>query len=103
MDLSLTRTGMAEHAYPPSTRRVMAETRKDAYWANPANNGTRTVATEMVRYKILKDGTRVLCDQFAKPISRYADAAMERAERKRRLAMIVAGQAAEIDTWASHS
>lgn len=102
--LETTRIGMAEHCYPTPTRRILAMHNSEARKANPISNGSRTIATKVKTMRIMPDGTRRYVEYVGKrTYSDAENAAFDRAERKRRLAAIVAGQAAEVDTWASHA
>lgn len=92
-DISTTRIGMAEHAYPPANRRIEANARREAYWANPANNGSRTVATEVVRYRVINGKPRRV--EAGKVHKQHADT---------RKTVDIKAQAAnhvDVDSWAS--
>lgn len=103
-DLTTTRTGQAEHAYPPPTRRIMSQHTTDLYESVPVNTGQTTLATPVRYGRLMPDGTiRYLS---GKPVSMPTDAenkAAELAESKRRMATIVAGMSADIDHWGRKS
>ena len=99
-DITLTRIGLAEHAYPAPTRRIMVEHNSNVREACPIRSGRKTVATDVVTYRIKPDGSRVRTDISRKRYSRTEELALMQAERKARLLAIVQGTQAQIDTWA---
>jgi hypothetical protein len=102
-DLANARIGHAEHAYPTPNRGHKSQASQDMYWDNPVNAGTRTLATPVRYGRLQADGTIRYVSKIAKPITDAENRAADIAASNARIAAMVAGTTAQVDTWAAKS
>lgn len=94
---------MAEHSYPTPTRNHLSNRNADAAKACAVTSGGRTIATSVAHGIRLHDGTIVyytIADKAAAAREDLENKQLERAQRKARIAAMMASNTAATDHWA---
>lgn len=95
-DLSITRIGMAEHAYPTPTRNILSEQQRTRKRSMPK-------AGEVRIGRRLADGTEVFAPSQREQAEILANRQMDKRLHEERMQALLAGHTVEIDSWAHKS
>jgi hypothetical protein len=99
--LELTRIGIAEHAYPTPTRRILAEHNRE----RAKSRATRQTAAPVTHKRRRADGSVVTVLKSATLTDRQyelLDRQLAEQERRARRAERLAASAADVDHWSAH-